>query len=156
MHAITPARPNPGSSRHAYGRCDVATLQELYDVPSKLTRISTCHDLATSLTLSADSASVPRGQSVRLTAVLRIADRTGYGRLAHNALADRSVKLKFRRAGSDDAWSTTWMGSVPDTPRYVSSITPPATWEFKATFPAPDNEGLRSSSSDILTVRVRA
>jgi len=28
MHAITPAKPSAGSTRHAFGRCDVATLQE--------------------------------------------------------------------------------------------------------------------------------
>ncbi len=56
MHAITPARPAAGSTRHAFGRCDVATLQELYDVPTNSAPISTCNDVATNLRLTSSTA----------------------------------------------------------------------------------------------------
>ena len=78
---ITPAKPNPGSIRHAFGRCDIATLQELYDVPSKKTRISVCNDVATRLTLTSSASTVTLGQKVRFKAQLNIADSKSYGRL---------------------------------------------------------------------------
>jgi hypothetical protein len=154
MHAITPARPAAGSSRHAFGRCDVATLQELYDVPSYGTRISSCNDVATHLGLSAGSTSVAMGGSVRLRAVLRIASLESLGRLAGNVLDGRAVKLKMRRAGSDDAWTTLWMEPQQIDGTYDLTIAPQASWEFQAAFPAPENEGLRFSASDTLRVRV--
>ncbi len=73
MHAITPARPSPGSSRHAFGRCDVATLQELYGTPDSHTAISTCNDVATRLTTQCLVAVDPRG-------CLGTADRETLGR----------------------------------------------------------------------------
>ncbi len=109
MHAITPAKPNAGSTRHAFGRCDVATLQELYDLPSSTTLVSSCNDVATELTLGASSTSVLPGSTVRLRADLRAAPLPSLGRLAGNALNGRSVKLRYRRAGTSDAWTTLWM-----------------------------------------------
>ncbi len=155
MHAITPARPRPGSARHAFGRCDVATLQELYDTPDNKTGISTCNDLATELRLTADRSAIDPGAAVKLTAVLVVADRSGYRELAGNPLNGRSVKLKWRRADSGDAWNTAWMKSLYASGRYELTIAPGSTWEFKATFPAPGDEGLRYSRSGIVKVRVR-
>ena len=71
MHAITPAKPSAGSTHHSFGRCDVATLQELYDLPSSSTPVSSCNDVATELTLSASSTSVLRGATVWLRADLQ-------------------------------------------------------------------------------------
>jgi hypothetical protein len=39
--------------------------------------------------------------------------------------------------------------------RYASTIEPQSSWEFKATFPAPADEGLRYSRSGIVKVKVR-
>lgn len=154
MHAITPAKSKPGGTRHAFGRCDVATLQELYDVPTNKMPISTCNDVVSKLALSTNRDSVDAGQSVTLRAKLRIADRSAYGQLADNPLNKRSVKLKFRRTGSNDDWTTAWM-RFEQSGRYDLQITPSETWEFKATFPAPGNEGLRFSRSELVEVRVR-
>ena len=156
MHAITPARPSASSSKHAYGRCDVATLQELYDVPDREAPISSCNDLATQLSLTSSAALVPAGGSVRLRGRLRIADHSDYGLLRSNALNGRSVKLKYRRAGSHDPWTTAWMKPLSGAGRYGSTISPRATWEFKATFPAPASEGLRFSRSSVLKVKVKS
>jgi hypothetical protein len=153
MHAVTPARPSPGSGRHAFGRCDVATLQELYDVPTNSTRISTCNDVATRLSLSASDTSVPVGSPVRLRAVLRIQDDDSFGRLADNLLNGRSVKLKYRRLGTD-SWTVLWMEPQSSGGAYELSLAPQADLELQATFPAPDDEGLRFDSSPIVTVRV--
>jgi hypothetical protein len=155
MHAIAPAKPSAGSSRHTFGRCDVATLQELYDVPTNSTAISSCNDVATQLALSASATSVSRGGSVKLTARLMVVDSSSFGLLAGNLLNGRSVKLKYRRAGSTDAWSSVWMTPRPTGGGYYdSTITPSATWEFEAAFPSPSGEGLRYSASNIVKVKV--
>ena len=73
MHSITPARPQAGSSRHAFGRCDIATLQELYDVPSNATRVSTLQRRGHGSTLSGSSSSITQGDAVRLRAELSVA-----------------------------------------------------------------------------------
>jgi hypothetical protein len=154
MHAITPAKSRPGGTRHAFGRCDVATLQELYDVPTNKMPISTCNDVVSKLALSASRGAVDAGQSVSLRAKLSIADRSAYGKLANNPLNQRSVKLKFRRVASGDDWTTAWM-RFQQSGSYDLQITPTDTWEFKATFPAPGDEGLRFSRSELVEVRVR-
>lgn len=156
MHAISPAKPKPGSSRHAFGRCDVATLQELYDTPDNKTAISNCNDVATTLTLTAAKAAVDPGESVRLTAELRIEDKGAYGLLAGDPLNGRSVSIKYRRAASDDEWTTTWMRSLYASGRYELTIAPQASWEFKALFPSPGDEGLRFSHSEVVVVKVRS
>jgi hypothetical protein len=154
MHAVSPAKPQAGSGRHAFGRCDVATLQELYDLPHNRVPISTCNEVETRTSLAASKTSVAPGGSVTLTAVLRIADKAAYRRLADNPLNARSLKLKYRKAGSDDDWSTSWMRATNSGGRYELRITPASTWEFRAVFPTPDDEGLRYSRSSNLEVKV--
>jgi len=156
MQGITPMRPQSGSSRHSFGRCDVATLQELYDSADNKTAISTCNDVTTRLTLTSSKTAVARGGVVKLTAQLRVASWNAYRQLAGNPLNGRSVKLKYRRASSDDDWRTAWMKSLYSSGRYELTIAPGATWEFKAVFPAPSDEGLRYSRSNIVKVRVKS
>ena len=155
MQAITPARPKTGASRHSFGRCDVATLQELYDTPDNRTAISTCNDVATKVTLSTSKASVSPGGSVKLKAQLRIDSRSAYRQLSGNYLNARSLKLKYRRAGSEDSWKTLWMKPTYASGRYELSLSPDATWEYKAVFPEPADEGLRYSRSTIVKVKVK-
>lgn len=152
MHAITPAKPAAGSARHAFGRCDVATLQELYDVPASTTPISSCNDVPTTLALTSSSDLVPRGATVQLRAELRIASDPAVGRLAGNLLGGRSLKLRYRRAGTADPWTTLWM--APSGSAYSLSIAPQATWEFQAVFAAPADEGIRGATSGLVKVRV--
>ena len=109
---------------------------------------------ATTLDLSASTPAVAPGQSVRLRAELAVTDLPAMGLLGGNLLNDRSVKLKYRRAGSDDAWTVLWMEALGHSGAYELTIVPQASWEFVATFPAPSDEGLRYSASDILKVRV--
>ena len=156
MQGITPMRPQAGSSRHSFGRCDVATLQELYDSTDNKTAISTCNDVATRLALTSSKSAVDRGDVVKLKAELRVANWNAYRRLAGNPLNGRSVKLKYRRAGSHDDWMIAWMKSLYSSGRYELTIAPGATWEFKAVFPAPSDEGLRYSRSAIVKVKVKS
>ncbi len=106
MHAITPARPSPGSSRHAFGRCDVATLQELYDVPTNDAPISSCNDVPTTLALSASTPAVAPGQSVRLRAELQVTDLPATGppgwQLPERPLREAQVPPCGQRRRLDD------------------------------------------------------
>jgi hypothetical protein len=154
MHAITPARPAAGSTRHAFGRCDVATLQELYDVPTNSAPISTCNDVATNLRLTSSMPELDGGQSVRLRAVLRVPDRAAFGQLAGNVLNDRAVKLRYRAADGDDAWTVLWMRPQGTGGVYELTIDPSVTSEFQATYPVTRSEGLRFGESDLVDVKV--
>jgi hypothetical protein len=153
MQSVTPARPNAGSSRHSFGPCDVASLQEVYDVPDNRTPVSTCNAVATSLVLAASRTTVLPGGTVTLTATLRIVDRDGYGKLGGAPLNGRSVKLRYRRAGSDDAWTAIWMASVGQG-GYAAVLQPQRDWELEAIFKQPDDEGLLDSRSNLVTVRL--
>jgi hypothetical protein len=154
MHAITPARPAAGSTRHAFGRCDVATLQEIYDVPTDSAPISTCNDVATTLRLTSSVAELQGGESVRLRAVLRVPDRPAFGQLAGNVLDDRAVKLRYRASDGDDAWTVLWMRSQGRGGVYELTIDPSVSSEFLATYPVTRSEGLRFSESDLVKVKV--
>ena len=44
-------KPKAGWNAHAFGRCDVATLQQQYDVPSSTAAYSTCLDVPTELSI---------------------------------------------------------------------------------------------------------
>lgn len=154
MQGITPSRPNAGASSHAFGRCDVATLQELYDTPDNMTGISTCNDVGTQLALVADRYTVRKGQPVLLTATLTVTADSAFRQLSANPLNGRSLQLKYRRAGSSDAWKTVWMASLYQQGRYEATLVPGSSWELKAVFPKPADEGLRYSRSVLRTVKV--
>ena len=40
MHQVTPAQPDAAWDRHAFGSCDVASLQEQYGLPTMSTSIA--------------------------------------------------------------------------------------------------------------------
>jgi hypothetical protein len=153
MHSLAPSKPKAGWALHRFGPCDTATLQERYDVPSPTTTISSCNDVGTTLALGASQTSLARGAKVSLVAELRIPDKDAYGRLGGNALSERSVQLRRRPVGGT-SWTTYAMrfGDSPGT--YLLSLSPSISYEFQAVFTAPGTEGLRSSTSPIVTVRV--
>ncbi len=154
VQAVSRTKPRSGWNTHRYGRCDRATLQRKYDVPSSWTLVSTCLDLQTVLGLRASDDRVPYGTSVTLTATLRVATDDGYERLSANLLSGRDVVLQRRRAGT-----TSWIslgamssGSSPGTYTYTANLTSTADW--RAVFSSPDNEGLRGDLSGVTTVYV--
>ena len=53
MHGVSRAKNKSGWNAHAFGPCDVASLQAAYRPETSSTLISTCHDLATTATVSA-------------------------------------------------------------------------------------------------------
>ena len=142
------AHPQTGWSASAFGRCDVATLQQIYDVASWSTPYSTCLDIPTTLALAA-SPTTTIGGSVTFTATLR---SDGSGRLAGNPMAGRSVVLQ-QRSGS--GWAdllTLSAGGVSGT--YTAAYAPRGTQDFRAVFRKPSTEGVRTSASGGVTITV--
>jgi len=150
----TYSRTNPSSgwNRHAFGRCDVATLQMQYDMTSSSAKYSTCLDLATVLMLVAYPASIPTGGTATLTATLKVVDADSYARLGGNGVSGRTVTLQRRAAGT-----TTWVtvGSMPAgaaAGSYVLAQRPAADTDYRAVFKTPTDEGINGDTSP--TVRV--
>lgn len=145
-------KPKTGWDEHELGRCDIATLQREYDVPSSTTPISTCLDLATVTTLSASNTAPPPGMSVKFSATLKVAVDSAYDRLSGNTLSGRVVKLQRRTPGT-----TTWTsvltltaGSAAGT--YAGSLVPPGPSEYRTLFSAPSGEGLETDGSPLVTI----
>jgi hypothetical protein len=154
VQALSRTYPNAGWNRHAFGRCDVATLQMQYDVRTWAAKYSTCLDLATTLGLTSNVSQVTAGSSVILTATLKVANTSSYAQLALNPLAARVVTLQRRPRGTS-AWSTVGTmsaGSAAGT--YTRAVQINAATDFRAVFAAPADEGLRASTSAIVTVGV--
>jgi hypothetical protein len=154
VQTVSRTKPLGGWNAHAYGRCDVATLQKLYDVPASTTRISTCLDLATVTTLAASPTSIAPGQTVAFTATLKIGSGTGYGLLAGNNLSSRSVVLQRRSLGTTSWTTVTTMTAASAAGTYTAVVAPLATYEWRASYTAPSTEGLRNSASAAVTVAV--
>jgi hypothetical protein len=154
VQTVSRTKPSSGWNAHAYGRCDVATLQTTYDVPAATTKISTCLDLDTTLGLAASSTSIIPGQSVTFTATLKIATSSSYGQLSGNALASRTVNLQRRSLGGSSWTSVTAMTDGSTSGTYKATVSPTTTYEWRASYAAPSSEGLQSSASSPLTVAV--
>lgn len=154
LHSASRSRPNAGWNAHAFGRCDVATLQTRYDMTSWAAGYSTCLDLAVNLSLAASPTSIFAGSAVTFTASLSVADNPGDGRLTGNPISRRTVYLQRRLPGA-----TTWtsMGAMPaggTAGTYVLRLSPSATYDWRAWFPDPASEGLRGGLTPATRVTV--
>jgi hypothetical protein len=147
-------KPNVGWSAHAFGRCDVASLQRKYDLPLSTSKYSTCLDLATSLSIGASATSVGYGGSVTFTARLIVTDLPEYERLGGNPVSGRTVTIQRRPPGG--AWATVAtmaVGATSGTYTFrAASLT--STVEWRAVFPKPAGDGIRGATSAALTVYV--
>jgi hypothetical protein len=144
-------KPATGWNAHVLGRCDVATLQREYGLLGAATKVSTCLDLITSVTLSSSLSTGRFDQPVTFTATLEIADRDAYKRLGGQNLSGRTVRLDRKTpTGSWASVGTMSAGSAAGT--YVLTTTVRYTADYRVIFPAPSAEGLRSAGS--ATVRV--
>lgn len=148
-------KPQVGWNMHTFGRCDIATLQRVYDMLTWSSRYSTCNRLSTTLTLAAPAAIV-YGGSATITATLKVTDATAYGRLGGNPLSGRVVALQTRAPGT-----TTWLsagtmtaGSTSGT--YTRTLTLTADVQARAVFRDPTDEGLAGSASPGATIDVGA
>jgi hypothetical protein len=142
-------KPKAGWNAHAYGRCDVATLQQQYDVSSWTSSYSTCLDVPTSMTMKASASSVVSGSMVTFTATLR---SDGTGRLSNNPIAGRKVVLQKR---SSTGWSDVLtMASAATAGTYTGSTTVRASQDYRALFRATSSEGLQSTWSSAVPITV--
>jgi len=142
-------RPRAGWNAHEFGRCDVATLQQQYDVANQSTPYSTCLDVPTRLGLAASRTSVVAGSMVTFTATLT---SDGTGVLDGNAVTGRTVTLQVRTATGWADVLTLPRGADPGT--YTGSLTVRATGDYRAAFRKPSSEGLRGSTSAAVTISV--
>jgi hypothetical protein len=153
VQTIQRVKPEPGYNAHAFGRCDVATLQRKYDMPTMAWKYSTCLDLSTELTLTAP-AWVPTGGTITFSANLKVADLPEYERLGANPVSGRAITLQRRFAGG--AWLPVGQLSpaTADGTYAYSATGQTATAEWRAVFAKPAAEGLRGDTSAVLTVAV--
>ncbi|MGZ8515315.1 MAG: hypothetical protein ACXWXA_09765 [Candidatus Limnocylindrales bacterium] len=154
VQTVSHAKPKAGWNAHAFGRCDIASLQLQYDMQGWGAKYSTCLNLATTLALSASPASILKGATTTLTATLKVADNSAYVRLALNPVALRTVTLQRRPAGTT-TWTTVGtMASGSTSGTYTTSLSLTARTEFRALFAKPANEGLLAATSPIVSVAV--
>jgi hypothetical protein len=148
VQTVSRTKGHSGYNTHHYQKCDVATLQKKYDVPSWTTKYSTCLNLDTSLSLSAESG----GGDVTFTASLKVKDVSSYGRLKKNPIAGRTVRLEKKAAGAS-SWSFVGNMSAVEGNVYQRSLALPMTsTQYRARFVTPDDEGINGSTSGALTL----
>ena len=142
-------KPKAFYNAHVYGRCDIATLQQVYDVANSSTPYSTCLDVPTTLGVVANRTWLLPGTSVTFSATL---GTDGTGRLSNNLVSGRVVVLQQR---TSSGWSdVTTMATGSSAGTYAASVVPRATSDWRAVFRKPASEGLRASSSSSVTVAV--
>ena len=106
-------KPSAGWNAHAFGRCDVATLQMmLRHADLDGAKYSTCLDLSTVLTIVASPTQIAVGGSTTLTATLKVVDFDGVWPARRQPVSGRTVTLQRRAVGA-----TTWIGGRDDADR---------------------------------------
>ncbi len=154
VQTFSRTKPSTGWNRHAFGRCDVATLQMQYDMTAWTSKYSTCLNLSTVLTIAAAPPGILVGGTTTLTATLTVVDADSYVRLGGNPVAGRIVTLQ-RRAPGAAAWTT--VGTMPagsTAGTYLLAQRLLADTEFRAVFATPSGEGLNGDTSPTVHVYV--
>jgi hypothetical protein len=142
-----------GWNQHFFGRCDVARLQLEYERRNPSNLVSTCLSLPTSMTFSSSVDSVVVGDTVRFTATLKIASTSVAEAMSGDPLSDHTVVLQRRAIGSS-TWATigTMTPSSTTEGAYSMTIGPTATYDWRATFATPSNEGVLGSTTSSIRV----
>ncbi len=154
VQTLSHARPAVGWQVHAFGLCDTARLQLLYDRLSARDLFSSCLSIPTATTTSVTDASIWIGDTVTFSATLRTTSSSANGALANDLVGGRSVILQRRPVGTQ-SWTT--VGSM--TPgategTYVLTSSPTATYEWRAYFSPVAADGALASSSPAFKVSV--
>lgn len=147
VQAVSRAKPKAGWNAHELGRCDVAALQQAYDLQSSFTPVSTCLDLPALLDVTLSRTSLVPGGAVTASATLRL---DGPGRLAQDFLSGRVVVLQRATAAGWVDLATMAPGVAAGT--YAASVTLWATTDLRAVFRKPAGEGVRAAVTDPVTV----
>lgn len=145
------AKPREFYAAHVFGRCDIATLQQVYDVLTTTTPYSTCLDVPSTLSMTATKTSVVAGSVVTFTATLR---SNGSGRLSNNLVSGRLVVLQQRTSSGWTDVLTMNPGASAGT--YTTGLVMRSTSDLRALFRKPASEGLRGSSSAAISISVTA
>ena len=149
------SKPRLGWNQHLFGRCDVARLQIRYEPLNTSTPISTCLSMRTNLTMTSSTTSTVAGTAVTFSARLKVASDEDYPNLAGRALTERRVVLQRRSPGTTSWSNFTDLTSVADgTGRYVKTLALTSTYEYRALFASPSDEGLGASSSAVSRISV--
>jgi hypothetical protein len=144
-------KPVDGYNAHEFARCDVAALQQAYDVLAWTTPYSTCLDVPTKLAFSTTRTGVVAGSMVTFAASLT---SNGTGRLVGNPVSGRSVVLQVK---SGTGWvDVVTMPSGTSSGTYTGSVTVRASGEYRALFRKPLGEGVRTSASPSVVITVTA
>lgn len=150
VQAVTRAKPQAGWNASAFGRCDVATLQQVYDVSAWTTLYSTCLDIPTEMSLAASRLSIDSGMTITFAATL-LSD--GTGRLSHNPMAGRVVVLQ--QLGGTGWTDVATMSGTASAGSYAATISPRWSAAYRALFRKPSSEGVRTSASLSVSITVR-
>lgn len=156
VQTVSRTKSRTGWDMHAFGRCDVATLQREYDVTDSGTRYSTCLDIDTTLTLATSQSSVAYDGTASLVATLKVAAVDAYDRLKGNLVSGRTVKLQRRPAGTTTWTTVSSMASGSSAGSYVYALRLRSDTEFRATFATSSVEGLNGDTSATIRVDVGA
>lgn len=149
------SKPREGWDYHVYGRCDVARLQLEYELQSSSSQVSTCLSLATKLTIATTSAYVTPGGSTKITGELEIAVASTARRLSGDPLSSRTIKVQRREIGGSTWTSVGTMSAVGGSAgSYTFTLFPPSSGEYRLLYDAPTSEGLKDTSSGMLSITV--
>jgi hypothetical protein len=155
VQAYARAKPRPGWDVHAFGPCDVASLQLKYELLTSFTPFSRCLDVSPTLSLAASETWLLYGGSVSFTAALAVADIAAHERMRGDPLSGRAVLLQRRPLGG-----TTWTTVATMAPGFAPGTyvhTPDgqtSSADWRAIFGKPPAEGLRAATSGMVTVSV--
>jgi hypothetical protein len=156
VQTFSRTKPATGWNFHTFRRCDVASLQMLYDLVNTAAKYSTCLDLATILSLGASTTTIPKGGSMTLTASLKVVDADDYRKLGGNPVSGRTVTLQRRPAGGTTWTSVGTMSAGAAAGTYVLSQSPPGFTDYRAVFSTPSNEGINGATSPTVRVSIGA
>lgn len=148
------AKSHVGWNMHAFGPCDVARLQMIYEALTPTTPYSTCLSLDTTMGLAAPQGPHPPDTSVLFTATFKIAS-TEVANLAGDKLDGRDVTLQRRIVGGSTWTNYASMSSVGGgSGTYRVTLSVSSTYEYRARYVADSGEGLNGTSSSAVEVVV--
>lgn len=147
VQSVSRSKPAAGWNAHAYGRCDVARLQLLYDRPTTWDPFSTCLSIGSVTTLSPSSTAALLGTDVLMSATVRTATSSSLGALSGDPVSGRTVVLERRFPGAPSWSAVATMAPGEASGTYSATVTIHGTYEWRATLPKPTGEGLNGSAS---------
>jgi hypothetical protein len=145
------SRAKEGWNQHVFGRCDVARLQLEYELRASGDPVSSCLNLATTLTISGPS-SVSTGGLVRISGSLRIASASSARELSGDPLSYRTVTLQKRVLGATSWTAVGALSSNLAAGSYGLTITVNQTADYRLQYDSPSTEGLQNSVSAALRI----